>query len=75
MVMMTLGEHVSLVPRAVAAFHSRHSGICILPLELPATFGPLGIVRHRSLSLSPGMQALMECLKRAACASVSELAL
>ncbi|MDF8365870.1 LysR family transcriptional regulator [Achromobacter anxifer] len=63
MMLMASSDLLSLLPRCVARNPASGREIAILDIELPPVFGPLGIVRHHSLDLSPRMQRLIECLR------------
>ncbi|VCU68571.1 HTH-type transcriptional regulator GbpR [Pigmentiphaga humi] len=63
MVLMELSPSLSVMPRAVAAYHARRHRLAILKLELPPVFGPIGVIRHESLDPSANMLALIDCLR------------
>ncbi len=63
MMLMANSDLLSLLPRCVARHPAGSGGIAILDIELPPVFGPLGIVRHHSLDLSPRMRDLIDCLR------------
>lgn len=66
MVLMDNSQALSVMPRAVAAYHARRHALAILAVELPPVFGPIGVIRHDSLEPSPAMRALVECLEEEA---------
>jgi DNA-binding transcriptional LysR family regulator len=63
MMLMASSDLLSLLPRCVARHPAGSGGVAVLDIELPPVFGPLGIVRHHSLDLSPRMRDLIECLR------------
>jgi DNA-binding transcriptional LysR family regulator len=66
MVLMERSDALSLMPRGVARYHAGRGSVCILPIDIPDVFGPLGIVRHAHLAPSPGVERLIECLQEEA---------
>ncbi|MPS28321.1 LysR family transcriptional regulator [Pigmentiphaga sp.] len=66
MVLMDNSHALSVMPRAVAAYHARRHALAILAVELPPVFGPIGVIRHDSLEPSPAMLALVDCLEEEA---------
>lgn len=56
-------DYVTVWPRQVALEHLGRKEICILDIELPSTFGPIGISTRAGAILSPSSEALIAALQ------------
>jgi len=55
-----------MVPRVVLAFPANNPAFKRLPIELPITRRPLGIVTLKNRTLSPVAQLFMDCAHKLA---------
>ena len=57
------GRFLAVIPAGVLGSPAKHSPIKVLPVELPATHGPIGIIRLKNRALSPLAQLFIECAR------------
>jgi DNA-binding transcriptional LysR family regulator len=59
-------DYVTVWPRQVALEHLGRREVVILPIELPSTYGPIGVSTRTDAILSPSSEALIAALHLAA---------
>ncbi|HZZ93659.1 MAG TPA: LysR family transcriptional regulator [Usitatibacter sp.] len=59
-------DMLAVMPRDVAEHYARGGNVKILPLAVPVSLGPIGIVRHRDRELSPAVIAFVDEVRRIA---------
>src|SRR5262245_36402944 len=60
------GRFFTTLPRSMLKFHPKNATITILPIDLPTTRRPIGIVTLRNRSLSPVAQRFIACARELA---------
>jgi DNA-binding transcriptional LysR family regulator len=60
------GRFLTILPASVLQFPIRQSGLNVLPIALPSTRKPTGLVTLKNRSLSPAAQLFVECARRLA---------
>jgi DNA-binding transcriptional LysR family regulator len=60
------GRFLTALPKSMLRFHPQHGTIKILPVDLPTTRRPIGIVTLKNRSLSPGAQVFIACAREIA---------
>lgn len=60
------GRYLGLLPESVLRFPAKHAFIRKLPIELPITSGPIGIVTLKNRVLSPAAQLVIDCAREIA---------
>lgn len=64
-------DMVSVLPSGVAAHYARYRMLRILPVALPLSMAPLGIITRAGRSASPALQTVLRCLQAAAASSAT----
>lgn len=64
--LLTTGRFLSVLPASVLKFFSRRAEVKILPVELPVTGVPNGIVTLKNRTLSPASQRFIEAAREVA---------
>jgi len=70
--LLATGRFLTMVPRVVLAFPTKGSVLKQLPIELPMTRRPLGIITLKNRSLSPVAQRVMDCARALAKSTAKE---
>jgi DNA-binding transcriptional LysR family regulator len=70
--LLTTGRFLTMVPRVVLAFPANNPALKSLPIELPTTRRPLGIITLKNRTLSPVAQLFMDCAHKFAKATAKE---
>jgi len=60
------GRFLAVVPAGVLAFPAKQASVRVLPVELPATQGPVGIITLKNRTLSPLARLFIECAREVA---------
>jgi DNA-binding transcriptional LysR family regulator len=61
--LLATGRYLTMVPRVVLSFPARNADLKRLPIELPMTRRPLGIVTLKNRTLSPVAQLVIDCAR------------
>jgi DNA-binding transcriptional LysR family regulator len=70
--LLTTGRFLTMVPRVVLAFPANYPALKGLPIELPITRRPLGIITLKKRTLSPVAQLFIDCAHKFAKAMAKE---
>jgi DNA-binding transcriptional LysR family regulator len=70
--LLTTGRFLTMVPRVVLAFPTNNPALKGLPIELPMTRRPLGIITVKNRTLSPVAQLFIDCAHKFAKAMAKE---
>jgi DNA-binding transcriptional LysR family regulator len=60
------GRFLTALPRSMLKFHPKNATIKILPIDLPTTRRPIGIITLKNRSLSPVAQRFIACARELA---------
>jgi DNA-binding transcriptional LysR family regulator len=60
------GRFLTALPRSMLKFHPKNATIKILPIDLPTTRRPIGIITLKNRSLSPVAQRFIVCARELA---------
>jgi len=60
------GRFLAVIPAGFLGSPAKHAAIKTLPVELPATHGPIGIIRLKNRTLSPLAELFIECAREVA---------
>src|SRR3954471_3239808 len=60
------GRFLAIVPASILRFPTKHALVTVLPVELPTTHRPTGIIRLKNRTLSPVAQLFVECAREVA---------
>jgi DNA-binding transcriptional LysR family regulator len=61
--LVATGRFLTAVPRSMLRFHRKNTTIKILPIDLPTTRRPIGIVTLRNRSIGPVAQRFIACAR------------
>jgi DNA-binding transcriptional LysR family regulator len=64
--LLRTGRYLSIVPEFWMQFPERHPFVRKLPVKLPVTGGPIGIVTLKNRTASPVVQRLIDCAREVA---------
>ena len=70
--LMREGRALSMAPRSVARLYAALSGVRVLPIALPVSIPPVGLIRARDRPLPPGAMLLLDELDKAIAAMPPE---
>jgi len=64
--LLATGRFLTVIPRSVLRYPAKHPGLKMLPVELPITGGPIGILTLQNRTLSPVAQLFIDCAREVA---------
>jgi DNA-binding transcriptional LysR family regulator len=64
--LLATGRFLTIIPNSVARFPSKKTGLAVLPIELPTTFRPVGIITLKNRTLNPVAQLFIDCAREVA---------
>jgi DNA-binding transcriptional LysR family regulator len=64
--LVATGRFLTALPRSMLRFHPRNAAVKILPIDLPTTRRPIGIITLKNRSLSPVAQLFIACARELA---------
>jgi DNA-binding transcriptional LysR family regulator len=64
--LLATGHFLSMLPASALQFFARHTGIRALPIELPSTRQPVGLITLKNRALSPVGQLFIDCAREIA---------
>jgi DNA-binding transcriptional LysR family regulator len=64
--LLATGEYLAMFPRSLLEFGAQRLSITVLPVDLPASAAPLGIITLKNRTLSPVTQLVIECVREVA---------
>jgi len=64
--LLATGRYLTVLPNSVLRFPIRHPFIKMLPVELPITSGPIGILSLKNRTLSPAAHLFLDCARAVA---------
>ena len=67
--LVATGRFLTALPRSMLRFHPKNAAIRILPIDLPTTRRPIGVITLKKRSLSPVAQLFIACARELAARS------
>jgi DNA-binding transcriptional LysR family regulator len=67
--LVATGRFLTALPRSMLRFHPKNAAVKILPIDLPTTRRPIGIITLKNRSLSPVAQLFIACARELAARS------
>jgi DNA-binding transcriptional LysR family regulator len=67
--LVATGRFLTALPRSMFRFHPKNAAIRILPIDLPTTRRPIGVITLKKRSLSPVAQLFIACARELAARS------
>jgi DNA-binding transcriptional LysR family regulator len=67
--LVATGRFLTALPRSMLRFHPKNAAIKILPIDLPTTRRPIGVITLKKRSLSPVAQLFIACARELAARS------
>jgi DNA-binding transcriptional LysR family regulator len=64
--LLRMGRYLTILPESVLRFPAKHPFIKELPVKLPITSGPIGILTLKSRTISPVAQLFISCAREVA---------
>ena len=64
--LVATGRFLTALPRSMLRFHPKNAAVKILPIDLPTTRRPIGIITLKNRSLSPVAQLFIACARELA---------
>jgi DNA-binding transcriptional LysR family regulator len=64
--LLATGRFLTVLPISVLRFPAKHPFLKVLPVQLPITSGPIGIVTLKNRMLSPVAQLFIDCAREVA---------
>ncbi|HJX22742.1 MAG TPA: LysR substrate-binding domain-containing protein, partial [Steroidobacteraceae bacterium] len=68
--LVATGRFLTALPRSMLRFHPQNGTIKILPIDLPTTRRPIGIITLKKRSVSPVAQLFIACAREVAKRSI-----
>jgi DNA-binding transcriptional LysR family regulator len=67
--LVATGRFLTALPRSMLRFHPKNAAIRILPIDMPTTRRPIGVITLKKRSLSPVAQLFIACARELAARS------